>query len=108
VNRLTAQWQGDHAAFQQRDLSGTDYIYIRVDGIQLHIHLDEAKAAVLVAIGVRADAPRNWSLWPTAHNTDESLHEQDSPVLNDDGSSDRQLDLTGHGDFLPSVIIASR
>nr|WP_308434264.1 transposase [Streptomyces gelaticus] len=108
MTRLTAQSQGDHAAFQQRDLSGTDYIYIRVDGIHLRIRLNEAMAAVLVAVGVRADAPRNWSLWPTARNTDESVHEQDSPVLNDDGSSDRQLGLTGHGDFLPSVIIASR
>lgn len=54
VTRLTSPWQADHAAFQQRDLSCTDYVYLWVDGIHLRIRLDEAKAAVLVMIGVRA------------------------------------------------------
>ncbi|MGI5248938.1 IS256 family transposase [Actinacidiphila glaucinigra] len=58
VTRLTAQWQADHATFQQRDLSGTDYVYLWVDGIHLRIRLDEAKAAVLVMIGVRADGTK--------------------------------------------------
>ncbi|MER7756690.1 IS256 family transposase [Kitasatospora sp. NPDC097643] len=58
VTRLTAQWQADHAAFQERDLSGTDYVYVWVDGIHLRICLDEAKAAVLVVIGVRADGTK--------------------------------------------------
>jgi hypothetical protein len=40
VTRLTAQWQDDHAAFQERDLSGTDCVYIWVDGIHLRIRLD--------------------------------------------------------------------
>ncbi|WP_443049296.1 IS256 family transposase [Streptomyces sp. NBC_00316] len=58
VTRLTAQWQDDHAAFQERDLSGTDYVYIWVDGIHLRIRLDQAKAAVLVVLGVRADGTK--------------------------------------------------
>ncbi|WP_327129448.1 IS256 family transposase [Streptomyces sp. NBC_01727] len=58
VTRLTAQWQADHAAFQQRDLSGTDYVYVWVDSIHLRIRLDEGKAAVLVMIGVRADGTK--------------------------------------------------
>ncbi|MEU2427079.1 IS256 family transposase [Streptomyces sp. NPDC007851] len=58
VTRLTAQWQADHAAFQERDLSGTDYVYVWVDGIHLRIRLDEAKAAVLVVIGVRANGTK--------------------------------------------------
>ncbi|MET8630509.1 IS256 family transposase, partial [Kitasatospora sp. NPDC004669] len=58
VTRLTAQWQADHAAFQERDLSGTDYVYVWVDGIHLRIRLDETKAAVLVVIGVRADGTK--------------------------------------------------
>jgi putative transposase len=58
VTRLTAQWQADHAAFQDRDLSGTDYIYLWVDGIHLRIRLEQAKAAVLVMIGVRADGTK--------------------------------------------------
>ena len=58
VTRLTAQWQADHAAFQERDLSATDYVYVWVDGIHLRIRLDEAKAAFLVIIGVRADGTK--------------------------------------------------
>lgn len=58
VTRLTVQWQADHAAFQERDLSGTDYVYVWVDGILLRIRLDEAKAAVLVVIEVRADGTK--------------------------------------------------
>ncbi|WP_437076281.1 IS256 family transposase [Streptomyces sp. enrichment culture] len=58
VTRLTTQWQADHAAFRECDLSGTDYVYVWVDGIHLRIRLDEAKAAVLVVIGVRADGTK--------------------------------------------------
>ncbi|WP_395292977.1 IS256 family transposase [Kitasatospora hibisci] len=58
VTRLTSQWQADHTAFQERDLSGTDYVYMWVDGIHLRIRLDETKAAVLVMIGVRADGAK--------------------------------------------------
>ncbi|MGW4822005.1 IS256 family transposase [Streptomyces sp. NPDC004227] len=58
VTRLTAQWQADHQAFQERDLSGTDYVYVWVDGLHLRIRPDEAKAAVLVVIGVRADGTK--------------------------------------------------
>ncbi|MFF7679062.1 IS256 family transposase [Actinacidiphila glaucinigra] len=58
VTTLTAQWQADHTAFQQRDMSGTDYVSLWVDGIHLRIRLEEAKAAVLVMIGVRADGTK--------------------------------------------------
>ncbi|MBC9729051.1 IS256 family transposase [Streptomyces sp. TRM68367] len=58
VTRLTAQWQADHTAFMDRDLSATDYVYVWADGVHLRIRLDEAKAAVLVLIGVRADGTK--------------------------------------------------
>ncbi|GAP50784.1 transposase [Streptomyces azureus] len=58
VARLTAQWQADHAAFMNRDLSATDYVYVWADGIHLRIRLEEAKAAVLVVMGVRADGTK--------------------------------------------------
>lgn len=58
VTRLTAEWQADHSAFMDRDLSATDYVYVWADGIHLRIRLDEAKAAVLVLIGVRADGTK--------------------------------------------------
>src|SRR3954454_6883525 len=58
VTRLTQQWQADHQAFGERDLSATDYVYVWADGIHLRIRLEEAKAAVLVVMGVRADGTK--------------------------------------------------
>ena len=58
VIRLTAQWQADHKAFMDRDLSATDYVYVWADGVHLRIRLEEAKAAVLVVVGVRADGTK--------------------------------------------------
>ncbi len=34
VTRLTQQWQADHAAFMDRDLSEVDYVYVWADGIR--------------------------------------------------------------------------
>lgn len=58
VTRLTQQWQADHAAFGERDLSATDYVYVWADGIHLRIRLTEAKSCVLVLMGVRADGTK--------------------------------------------------
>ncbi|MCJ0875255.1 IS256 family transposase [Streptomyces sp. AP-93] len=58
ITRLTAQWQSDHKAFMDRDLSATDYVYVWADGVHLRIRLEEAKAAVLVMVGVRADGTK--------------------------------------------------
>ncbi|WP_406437433.1 IS256 family transposase [Streptomyces sp. NBC_01613] len=58
VTRLTAQWQADHSAFMGRDLSATDYVHVWADGVHLRIRLEEAKAAVLVLMGVRADGTK--------------------------------------------------
>ncbi|MEU0971385.1 IS256 family transposase [Streptomyces sp. NPDC005917] len=58
VTRLTQQWQADHAAFMDHDLSGVDYVYVWADGIHLNVRLEETKACVLVLIGVRADGSK--------------------------------------------------
>ena len=55
ISRLTAQWQDEAKAFAARDLSGTDYVYLWVDGIHLKVRLDQQKLCLLVMIGVRAD-----------------------------------------------------
>lgn len=55
ITRLTAQWQDEAAAFGRRDLSGTDYVYLWVDGIHLKVRLEQTKLCLLVMIGVRAD-----------------------------------------------------
>lgn len=55
ITRLTAQWQDEAKAFQDRDLSGTDFVYLWVDGIHLKVRLEQEKLCLLVMIGVRAD-----------------------------------------------------
>ena len=55
ITRLTAQWQDEAKAFGRRDLSGTDYVYLWVDGIHLKVRLEQEKLCLLVMIGVRAD-----------------------------------------------------
>jgi hypothetical protein len=66
ITKLTGQWKGEARAFMQRDLSGTDYVYVWADGIRVNIRLEEARLCLLVMIGVRIDAARSSSLWPTA------------------------------------------
>ncbi|WP_225827073.1 IS256 family transposase [Streptomyces naphthomycinicus] len=58
VTRLTQQWQAYHQAFGERDLSGSDYVYVWADGIHLRIRLREAKSCVLVLMGVRSDGTK--------------------------------------------------
>jgi len=58
MSRLTAQWSDDHKGFQKRDLSKTDFVYVWADGVHLKVRLDEAKACVLVMVGVRANSSK--------------------------------------------------
>ncbi len=55
ITRLTSQWQDEAEAFAARDLSGTDYVYLWVDGIHTKVRLEQEKLCLLVMIGVRAD-----------------------------------------------------
>jgi transposase-like protein len=55
ITKLTEQWKGEARAFMQRDLSGTDYVYVWADGIHVNIRLEEARLCLLVMIGVRLD-----------------------------------------------------
>ena len=55
ITRLTSQWQDEAKAFAARDLSGTDFVYLWVDGIHPKVRLEQEKLCLLVMIGVRAD-----------------------------------------------------
>jgi len=55
ITRLTVQWQNEAKSFAERDLSGTDFVYLWVDGIHLKVRLEQEKLCLLVMIGVRAD-----------------------------------------------------
>lgn len=58
VTRLTKQWQDDHAAFQQRDLAESDYVYVWADGVHPKVRLGQAHSCVLVLLGVRLDGTK--------------------------------------------------
>ncbi len=57
VTRLTKQWQDDHAAFQNRDLAESDYVYVWADGVHPRVRLGQARSCVLVLMGVRPGRP---------------------------------------------------
>lgn len=58
VTRLTKQWQDDHAAFQQRDLAESDYMYVWADEVHPEVRLGQAHSCVLVLMGVRLDGAK--------------------------------------------------
>ena len=58
ITRLTKDWQDEAAAFNQRSLAGTDYVYLWVDGIHLKVRLTQDKVCLLVMVGVRADGTK--------------------------------------------------
>ena len=58
ITRLTAAWQTEYEAFQGRDLSERDYIYVWADGVHFRIRLEEDRLCALVMIGVRPDGTK--------------------------------------------------
>ncbi|UZI26655.1 IS256 family transposase [Streptomyces sp. VB1] len=58
VTRLTKQWSDDHAAFQDRDLSDRDFVYVWADGVHPKVRLGQAHSCVLVLLGVRLDGTK--------------------------------------------------
>lgn len=58
ITRLTAQWEGEHRTWKERDLSDRDYVYVWADGIHLQIRLEEDRLCLLVIIGVRPDGTK--------------------------------------------------
>jgi putative transposase len=56
IQRLTEQWQAEHAAFGTRELRFHRYAYLFVDGVNVSVRLGEdPKLCLLVVIGVRED-----------------------------------------------------
>ena len=58
ITRLTTAWQDEARAFNARDLSGVDYVYVWADGIHVNIRLDEERLCLLVLLGVRSDGTK--------------------------------------------------
>jgi transposase-like protein len=58
ITRLTSAWQEEYEAFQKRDLSDRDYVYVWADGVHFRIRLEEDRLCALVMIGVRLDGTK--------------------------------------------------
>ena len=59
ITRLTEQWQKEREAFEKRDLSGVDYVYVWVDGIHTKVRLgSDDRLCCLVIMGVRLDGKK--------------------------------------------------
>jgi putative transposase len=58
ITRLTTQWQDEHRAFMNRDLSDRDFVYIWVDGVHFNVRLAQDRLCCLVIVGVRLDGTK--------------------------------------------------
>jgi putative transposase len=58
ITRLTTQWQTEHRAFMERDLSDRGYVYVWVDGVHFNVWLAEDRLCCLVIVGVRLDGTK--------------------------------------------------
>ncbi|WP_373302749.1 transposase [Streptomyces atratus] len=58
VTRLTKQWREDHTAFQERDLSVSDYVHVWAYGVHPKVRLGQAHSCVLVLMGMRVDGTK--------------------------------------------------
>jgi putative transposase len=59
ITRLTEQWRAEREAFERRDLSGRDYVYVWVDGIHTKVRLgQDDRLCCLVVVGARLDGTK--------------------------------------------------
>jgi transposase-like protein len=58
ITRLTQSWEDEYRAFQDRDLSDREYVYIWADGIHFRVRLEEDRLCTLVLMGVRRDGTK--------------------------------------------------
>ena len=58
IGRLLETWGDEYTAFESRDLSESDYIYVWADGVHFRIRLEEDRLCCLVVIGVKADGTK--------------------------------------------------
>lgn len=58
MTRLTKQWREDHAAFQERDLSVSDYVHVWAYRVHPKVRLGQAHSCVLVLMGMRVDGTK--------------------------------------------------
>ena len=58
ISRLTKVWEEEYEEWQDRDLSGKEYIYFWADGIYFNVRLSSDRPCLLVIIGALADGTK--------------------------------------------------
>lgn len=58
IVRLKESWEAEYRQWRERDLTGTDYVYVWADGVNFSIRLEEDRLTCLVLIGVRRDGTK--------------------------------------------------
>jgi putative transposase len=58
ITRFLRGWETEYQAFQQRDLSERDFVYVWADGVRFPVRLEEDPLCCLVLVGVRPDGAK--------------------------------------------------
>jgi len=58
IVRLKTVWEAEYEAWQKRDLSDKQYVYVWADGIYFGVRLTPDRPCILVLIGARADGQK--------------------------------------------------
>lgn len=58
ITRLIETWSDEYRAFEDRDLTDEDFVYVWADGVHFQIRLEEDRLCALVIVGVRADGTK--------------------------------------------------
>jgi putative transposase len=58
ISRLKAAWEGEHEAWQGRNLAGKRYVYFWVDGVYFNTRLDQDPQCILIVIGATPDGTK--------------------------------------------------
>jgi putative transposase len=97
IQRLTEQWQDEHAAFATRELRFHRYAYLFVDGVNVSVRLGEdPKLCLLVVIGVREDGCKELLAVEDGYRESEDSWAAVFRALRDRGLNEPKL-MTGDG-----------
>lgn len=58
IVRLKEGWEAEYRTWRQRELPGTDYVYVFADGVNFSIRLEEDRLTCLVLVGVTRDGKK--------------------------------------------------
>ena len=73
LSRLKQGWQEEWLQWQQRDLSGTHYVYFWVDGVYCVPRLEESRRCILVIMGADASGQKELvGLWDVYRESEQS------------------------------------